>query len=77
MATRAKTDKKNKLPGAKELRAQGVDELRANLAARQEDLMRARFSHASAALENTAELKTLRRQIARIETILQEKEQRV
>lgn len=77
MAAKAKTDKKNKLPGVKDLRALGVDELRTNLIARQEELMRARFSHASAALENTATLKTLRRQIARIETILQEKEQRV
>ena len=78
MAARGKTDKKkSKLPGAAELRALSVEDLRKSLAERQEELMSARFKHATATLEDTASLKTLRRQIGRIQTILHEKEQRV
>lgn len=56
-----------------ELRALGVDELQKKLAESQEQLMRDRFNHAAASLENTALLKKTRRQIARIETVLNEK----
>lgn len=58
-----------------ELRALGAEELEKKLAEQQEQLMRDRFSHATAALENTALLKKTRRQIARIETVLNEKRQ--
>lgn len=58
-----------------ELRAMNVDELQKKLAESREQLMRDRFSHAAASLENTAQLKKTRRQIARIETVLNEKKQ--
>ena len=51
-------------------------QLREKLAEEREELMRARFRHAAAALEKTSELKARRRQVARIATILNEKEQR-
>ena len=56
-----------------ELRALNADELAKKLAEQQEALMRYRFSHATAALENTALLNKTRREIARIETVLNEK----
>lgn len=62
---------------ADDLRALAPEELRNKLAENQEELMRARFKHATATLEDTAELKAKRRQIARIATILKEKEERV
>lgn len=78
MAARSKTDKKkNKLPTAADLRALSVEELQKNLSEKQEELMRARFQHAAATLEDTASLKSTRRFIGRIETILHEKGQRV
>lgn len=78
MAARAKSEKKKAAkPSAKELRALSTEDLMKALTDNQEELMRARFKHATATLEDTAELKTLRRQIGRIQTILQEKGQRV
>lgn len=65
---------KNKMPTAEELRALSVDELQKKLAERREELMRARFKHATAALEDTALLPALRREIARIFTVMKEKE---
>lgn len=56
-----------------ELRALSQEELHKKLAESQEQLMRDRFRHATAALENTSMLKKTRKQIARIETILAEK----
>lgn len=78
MAAGSKSDKKkNKQLSAKDLRALSLEDLQKNLINKKEELMRARFKHASATLEDTAELKTMRRQIGRIQTILHEKEQRV
>lgn len=78
MPVRTGSDKKKKkLPSAADLRAQSVEELRKDLTDKLEELMRMRFKHAQATLENTASLKTMRRQIAQIETILHEKGQRV
>lgn len=57
------------------LRQLDVAELRKQLSDAQEKLMRDRFSHATASLVDTASLKTTRRQIARIETVIQEKTQ--
>jgi large subunit ribosomal protein L29 len=37
------------------------------------ELLAARFKHATAQLEKTSELKALRRQVARISTIMNEK----
>ncbi len=56
-----------------DLRGLSVDELEKKLADEREQLMRNRFAHATAALENTSLLKKGRRQIARIETVLTEK----
>lgn len=61
------------LPKVKELRAKNVDELKELLAQNSDELMRSRFRHATAALEDTAMLRALKRQIARIQTILNEK----
>ncbi len=59
-----------------ELRGMDAAQLREKLAEEREELMRARVRHAAAALEKTSELKARRRQVARIATILNEKEQR-
>ena len=59
---------------AKELKELGVEELKAKLAEQREELMTARFKHATAQLEKTSELKAMRRQVARISTVLTEKE---
>lgn len=75
MAT-AKKSNKNAHPTAAQLRALSDEELRGKLAETREELMQARFRHATAALENTSELKFLRRDVARMETILNQKERR-
>jgi large subunit ribosomal protein L29 len=59
---------------AKELRALGREELAAKLAEERKELLDMRFRHATAQLERTSSLKTARRHIARLETILKEKE---
>lgn len=74
MAAKKKGDKE--VRDVAELRGMDVPELREKLAKEREELMRTRFSHAAAALEKTSELKARRRQVARIATILNEKEQR-
>ncbi|WP_417292070.1 50S ribosomal protein L29 [Desulfovibrio porci] len=53
-----------------------AEELRGKLAEQRQELMNARFKHAAAQLEKTSELKAMRKQVARIETVLNEKEQR-
>lgn len=69
----AKKGKANLKRKREELRALSVEELRKQLTEKQEQLMQDRFRHATAALENTSLLKSTRRQIARIETVLREK----
>ncbi len=59
---------------AQKLREFNVTELSQKLFEKSDELMRARFKHATATLENTSELKKLRRQIARISTVLNEKQ---
>lgn len=78
MAAKKKSDRKKVSARAKlaELRAQSVEQLQNELSTKREELMRARFRHATATQEDTAALRTMRRQIARISTILQEKGQR-
>lgn len=69
-------EKKGKLNARKitaGLRALDAAELEKRLAEEREKLMRDRFAHAAATLENTASLKTTRRQIARLETVINEK----
>ena len=55
---------------------QKIEELRGKLTEQRQELMNARFKHAAAQLEKTSELKAMRKQVARIETVLNEKEQR-
>ena len=74
MAAKKKGDKV--VRDVAELRGLDAAQLRERLAEEREELMRARFRHAAAALEKTSELKARRRQVARIATILNEKEQR-
>ena len=51
-------------------------ELSTKLADQRKELLDARFKHATAQLEKTSELKAMKKQVARISTILNEKEQR-
>ena len=70
----AKKNEKAAMATAAELRDMSVEELRAKLAEQREELMTPRFKHATAQLEKTSELKAMRRQVARISTVLTEKE---
>ena len=72
----ARKSETNVRPKVDELRAMSVEDLRAALATQREELMYARFDHATAKLEKTSELVAMRRQVARIATILNEKTQR-
>ena len=58
---------------ASELRDQPVEELRKNLADLKKEQFNLRFQAAAGQLENTARVKTVRRDIARIKTLLGEK----
>jgi len=58
---------------AKELRTLGVDELRARCRQWGEELFRARFRAQSAETKDTSVFKKLRRDIARAQTVLNEK----
>ena len=71
-----KSAKKTSFPSVQDLRALSVEELNAKLLEQREALMNARFKHATAQLERTSDLKAMRRQIALMETVLTEKQQR-
>ena len=75
MAAKKKTETAAR-PTAKDLRAMSAEDLTKALAEQREELMQARFKHAAAQLEKTSELKAMRKQVARISTILNEQEQR-
>ena len=75
MAAKKKIEKSVR-PAAADLRAMSVEELRGKLVEQRQELMSARFKHAAAQLEKTSELKAMRKQVARIETVLNEKELR-
>ncbi len=57
----------------KELRDLSTSELAAKSNELRMELFTARIRHSTGQLENTAKLRTLRRDVARIETILQQK----
>ncbi|MEW6327465.1 MAG: 50S ribosomal protein L29 [Thermodesulfobacteriota bacterium] len=57
----------------KDLRALSPDELRTKVKDHREELFRLRFQHSIQQLGNTARLRLIRRDIARIETVLREK----
>ena len=56
-----------------ELRKLAVEELEQKSREARSDLFNARVKHATGQLEDTARLKMLRRDIARVETLLREK----
>lgn len=58
---------------AQETRAKSEDELKDQLASLRKEALNLRFQQASGQLENTARRKTVRRDIARIMTVLDER----
>ena len=58
----------------KDIRDMGIDELKKKNTELVEELLRLRIRHASEKIESTAMLSNLRKNIARIKTILREKE---
>ena len=60
---------------AGDLRAKTPDELNENLVQLKKEQFNLRFQKASGQLENTARVRQVRRDIARIKTILQQKQQ--
>ena len=57
---------------ADEIRSLEADELTEKLAAAREELFNLRFQHATGALENTAKITAVRRNLARLLTIRRE-----
>ena len=55
------------------LKAKSADELRGDLHKSREQYFKLRFRHRSAPLKNPLELRGLRRQVARLETLLKAK----
>lgn len=58
---------------AENLRANTVDELKGQIVTLKKEQFNLRFQRASGELENTARMRTIRREIARIKTVLGEK----
>ena len=58
---------------AKELRDLSLEELEAKERELRGELFNARVKHSTGQLENTAKLRTVRRDVARLETVLREK----
>ncbi|MBO7187905.1 MAG: 50S ribosomal protein L29 [Clostridia bacterium] len=59
---------------AKELQGLSVAELNTKLAELKEELFNLRFRHATGQLENPVSLRNCRREIARVQTIIRQKE---
>ncbi len=59
---------------ASEIREMSVEELNEKLSSLKEELFALRFQHAVNQLENTARLKAVKKDIARVKTILRETE---
>lgn len=57
---------------AEELRSKSADELRDLLISRKKEAFNLRFQQASGQLENTARMREVRRDIARIKTLMRE-----
>lgn len=58
---------------AKELRDLSIEELEAKGRELRAELFNARIKHVTGQLENTAKVRTLRRDVARVETVLHER----
>ena len=56
-----------------ELRGKSVEELHAELVAAKQELFNLRFQNATNQLDNTSRIKEVRRNIARIQTVIAEK----
>ncbi len=56
-----------------DLKSKNVDELKAELVAAKKELFNLRFQNATNQLENTSRIKEVRRNIARIQSIMTEK----
>jgi large subunit ribosomal protein L29 len=56
----------------KEIRALSAEEIKAKIADKREELMKLRFQQITGQLTDTSRLRTLRRDVARMETILTE-----
>ena len=65
--------KGKKAMNASELRDKTPDQLRDDLANLKKEAFNLRFQQATGQLENTARMKTVRRDVARVQTILNEK----
>ncbi len=68
-------DAEQKRLGAARLRELETDELKAELTRLREARFRLRFRGATEAIENTAQFRIMRRNIARLETVLRERAQ--
>ncbi|MBX3174881.1 MAG: 50S ribosomal protein L29 [Gemmatimonadaceae bacterium] len=62
---------------ADQIRELSVDEIRTRLGELEEEKFRLRFRGATEALENPLRLRTIRRDIARLQTVLREKAQKM
>jgi large subunit ribosomal protein L29 len=62
---------------AKDLRILSVEDLHKKNAEMREDLFKLRFKHGIRRLENSAKLELLKKDIARIQTVLTEKQQKM
>jgi large subunit ribosomal protein L29 len=62
---------------AKDLRILSVEDLHKKDAEMREDLFKLRFKHGIRRLENSAKLELLKKDIARIQTVLTEKQQKM
>jgi len=60
---------------AEDLRTKSADELKESLVGLRKEQLNLRFQQASGQLENTARVRQVRRDIARIKTILRDKQQ--
>ena len=58
---------------AQELKAKSPDQLRDELVALKKEAFNLRFQQASGQLENTARMRAVRRDVARIQTVLNQK----
>ncbi len=59
---------------ANEYRERSAEDLQKEITALKEQLFRLRFQHATKQLENTAELSRVKRNLARVNTVLRERE---
>ena len=62
---------------AKEMREMGLEEMQHKRNDMKEEMFNLRFQHGVGQLENTAKLKQIKRDIARIETLIREQQRAV